>query len=438
MVVVARERIGEKMSVLVGTDAPAVRAWRHGYACAVTFVLLGCIAGRSAAQTSAPHWVGAWMASPCAPDDAEPRKAQYQLNNETVRQVVHLSVGGVGLRLRFSNTFGTVPLVVRSVHVAPALKGGAISAEQNKPALFGGKMETSIPPGGSLMSDSVDLPGVANADLAVSFLVPEEVEAPAIHYTALQTSYVAAGDQTSALAMTGAHTITLDLILTGVDVASRTSRGTIVALGSSTTDGAHSTSDANHRWTDYLAERLRTSDGPAAPGVLNAGISGNKVLHDGRGAWGPIFGQSALARFHRDVLEQSGLKWILVFEGGNDIRIGADDAQSITAEQLIAGFQSMAREAHARRLKLIVATITGSELNNPEHETPAWDATRVEVNRWIRTSKDIDGFADFDAAVRDPQHLARLLPSLDSGDHLHMNDAGYKAMADSIDLKLFQ
>jgi lysophospholipase L1-like esterase len=275
-----------------------------------------------------------------------------------------------------------------------------------------------------------------SSDIAVSFFVPGKVTAPAIHYTALQTSYEAAGDQAGAATLSKSRTTTLRLILTGVDVATRTSPGAIVAIGSSTTDGAHSTPNANHRWTDDLFARLAVERGAEAPAVLNAGISGNRVLHDGKGSWGPIFGESAVSRFGRDVLAQSGVKSVLIFEGGNDIREFGSEAAS--SQQLIAGFELLTRMAHEHGLKVIVGTITPFEHSNAhEPEDGSWERTQNAFNEWVRSSKDIDGVVDFDAAIRDPKHPARILPVYDSGDHLHPNDAGYKAMADSVDLSLF-
>jgi lysophospholipase L1-like esterase len=277
----------------------------------------------------------------------------------------------------------------------------------------------------------------ASSDIAVSFFVPEKIAAPAIHYTALQTSYVAHGDQAAAESFgdRGKKT-TLDLILTAVDVATRTSPGAIVAIGSSTTDGAHSTANANHRWTDYLFARLAAARGADAPSVLNAGVSGNHVLTDAKGSWGPVFGQSAVSRFGRDVLGQDGVKWVILFEGGNDIRQFGGDA--VSAQQLIAGFELMIRMAHERGIKAVVGTITSFEGTN-KNEPPdgAWERVQNAFNDWARTAKDIDGVVDFDAAIRDPKHPARILPIYDSGDHLHPNDAGYKAMADSCDLSIF-
>jgi len=402
----------------------------------VAILASGLAAFPSAALGAGPQWVGSWMAAPCAPASAEPRSDQFQLQEQTVRQIVHLSIGGLGVRLRLSNTFGTTPLVLRSVHVAQRATGDAIDPATDKAVTFSGSNEITIAPGKSVLSDPANLPVAASSDIAVSFFVPDKITAPAIHYTALQTSYVARGDQSAAESLKGGKTTTLDLILTAVDVATRTSPGAIVAIGSSTTDGAHSTPNANHRWTDYLFARLLEARGADAPAVLNAGVSGNHVLTDAKGDWGPIFGKSGVSRFGRDVLGQDGVKTVIIFEGGNDIRqFGADAA---SAQQLIAGFELMTRMAHEHGVKVIVGTITSFEGTNAhEPADGAWERVQDAFNQWARTTKDIDGVVDFDAAIRDPKHPARLLPMYDSGDHLHPNDAGYKAMADSCNLSLF-
>jgi lysophospholipase L1-like esterase len=405
--------------------------------CALLAVL-GWITSPALLAADSPHWVGAWMMAPCAPDSAEPRSNEYFLENETVRQIVHLSIGGTAIRLRFSNTFGTTPLLLRSVFIAPRISGDLIEPKASGAVSFAGNPAVTVAVGAAVMSDVVAMSVAGDSDLAVTFFVPQKVEAPAIHYSALQTSYVGKGDQSTAATLKGPRKLSMGLIVTGVDVASRTSPGAIVALGSSTTDGAHSTPNANHRWTDYLAARLRTARGDNAYSVLNAGISGNRVLRDGRGAQGPIFGQSAVARFSRDVLAQPGLRYVFVYEGGNDIRTPASTGEAISAKQLIMGFLLLARTAHERHVKIILGTITAFEGANGDHDDSGWEEAQRTVNQWIRTTHDIDGFADFDAAIRNPIRPARLLPEYDSGDHLHPNDAGYKAMADSIDLRLFE
>lgn len=397
---------------------------------------LGTIRGQTA-----PRWVGSWMAAPCAPAEAEPRSDQFHLQDETIRQIVHLSAGGVGLRLRFSNLFGATSLVVRSVHVAIRRNADGIDPQTDVAVKFSGSDEITIAPGKTVLSDAVNFPSEAHTDLAVSFFVPGKVTAPAIHYTALQTSYYASGNQTSAISLERPSKTTLWMILDGVDVASRTAPGAIVAVGSSTTDGSHSTPNQNRRWTDDLFRRLVEARAAAAPAVLNDGISGNRVLHDGRGSWGSVWGESAASRFQRDVLSQSGIEAVVIFEGGNDIRQPGSGAvplsESVSPKQLIAGFEWMARVAHERRVKVIVGTITPFEhADANREEDPVWEQTRQAFNQWARTAKTIDGVFDFDAAIRDPHHPARILPDYDSGDHLHPNDAGYKAMADSIDLSL--
>jgi len=377
------------------------------------------------------------MAAPCAPSSAEQYSGQLELQKQTVRQIVHLSIGGLGVRLRFSNLFGTTPLVLRSVHVADRRSGDTIDVATDKEVTFSGAKEVTIEPGKSVFSDTVNLPVAASSDIAVSFFIPEKVTAPAVHYVALQTSYVARGDQSAAESFgKSSSTMTLDLILTGVDVATRSTAGAIVAIGSSTTDGVHSTTNANRRWTNDLFDRLLAERGADAPSVLNAGISGNRVLRDSEGPSGLVSGESAVKRFQRDVLAQSGVKTVVIFEGGNDIR--RTNSEAATSQQLIAGFTLLARIAHERGLKFIVGTITpfeGSSKNEPDDG--AWERTAQAFNDWARSSKNIDGVVDFDAAVRDPHHIARILLAFDSGDHLHPNDAGYKAMADSINLSLF-
>jgi hypothetical protein len=297
----------------------------------VLFAAMGTWVGTqmSLAQ-GAPQWVTSWMTAPCGPADAEPRSEQFHLQEQTVRQIVHLSIGGQGLRLRFSNIYGSSPFVVASVHVAIRESGDSIKLGTDKSLTFSGSNQVKIAVGTSVYSDPIDFTVDPSTDLAISFFVPEKAIAPAIHYTALQTSYLAKGDQTAAESLSKSEKTTLRLVLTGVDVATKGATEAIVAIGSSTTDGAHSTPNANHRWTDDLFERLKEARGPVSPAVLNAGISGNRVLHDGRGNWGPVWGQSAVSRFQRDVLSQSHVKAVVIFEGGNDIRQPAQE-QSLSA-----------------------------------------------------------------------------------------------------------
>jgi lysophospholipase L1-like esterase len=405
-----------------------------------SFAVVGLVSlfvGHGCFAAGAPRWVASWMAAPCAPAPAEPRSGDFQMQDETVREIVHLSIGGLGVRLRFGNTFGSQPLVLRSVHVAERIHADVIDPSTDMPVTFSGATAVTIAPGKSVFSDPVNLAVRPSADIAISYYVPDKATAGAIHYTALQTSYVVHGEKSIVPDFgKAARPITLHLVLTGVDVATRNAPGAIVAIGSSTTDGAHSSMNKNRRWTDDLYARIAAMAGDNSPSVLNAGISGNRVLHDGLGSWGPVWGVSGVARFQRDVLEQTGVNAVIMFEGGNDVREGG--AEAINAQQLIAGFELLARTAHQRGLKFVAGTITPFEGSGNNGEgNPGPEITRLAFNKWVRSTKEIDGVADFDAAIGDPKHPARLQAAYDSGDHLHPNDAGYQAMADSINLSLF-
>lgn len=409
---------------------------------AVVAVLSLTVHAQGASIAASPRWITSWMMAPCEPAEAEPRNEQFQLHDETVREIVHLSIGGEGVRIKLSNVYGSTPLVLRSVHVARVVSKGNIDSQTDRSVTVGGASEIQIAPGKTVTTDPVKLAVPASSDLAVSFYVPNKVTAAAIHYTALQTSYIAKKDQSAAAALTSAIRTSIRVILTGVEVATNTSSGAIVAIGSSTTDGARSSYDANHRWTDYLFNRFYAERKDAAPAVLNAGIAGNRVTHDGRGSWGPVWGRSALSRFPRDVFEQTGVRYVIFYEGGNDIHQPGSGAvpleEAVTSQQLIHAFQVAVAASHERGIKVIVGTITPFEHSDLHRiENPMWEKTRQEFNAWVRSSHEIDGVADFDEAIRDPAHPARILAAYDSGDHLHPNDAGYKAMADTIPLSLF-
>lgn len=406
-------------------------------------VLLALGTASAAARTTDTRWVASWSAAPCAAAEAEPRFSQAELNDTTVRQIVHLSAGGASVRLRFANTFGSAPLAIRSVYVAQKAASGGTDAATAVPVTVGGQAAFSIPAGKSVQTDAAKFAAGAATDIAVSFFVPGKTTVQAVHYTALETSYEAKGEQTQAARLKDSWQTTLRLSLTSVDVAADAAPYSIVAIGSSTTDGAHSTSGKNMRWTDDLYRRLHDARGDAAPAVVNVGISGNRVLHDGRGEWGAVWGQAAIGRFNRDVLMQSGGGYVIAFEGGNDIRMPGSGSvgleETVTPQQLIAAFRLMAKASHDRGLKFLAGTITPFEhADNNRAENPLWENTRLAFNEWVRHNTDTDGVVDFDAAVRDPGHPARILARYDSGDHLHPNDAGYQAMADSIDLKLFR
>jgi lysophospholipase L1-like esterase len=291
-----------------------------------------------------------------------------------------------------------------------------------------------------VLSDPVKLNVPAGGDLAISIFLPKAATGAGIHYSAQQTSYIGPGDLTGAAAISDAATIASWVFLTGVDVLAPESASAVVAFGDSITDGARSTLDANHRWPNILAGRLLAQRGRKNLAVLDAGIGGNRILHDASA--NVRFGVNALARFDRDVLAQPGAKYVIVLEGINDLGhagSSAPESETVSAEDIIAGMKQMIERAHERGLKIFGATLTPFE-GTPfkGYFTPEKEAERKAVNQWIRTGKAFDGVIDFEKAVRDPTHPDRMLPAYDGGDHLHPGDAGYKAMGEAIDLSLFK
>ncbi len=412
----------------------------------LTLALASFLLGCASAQAAELHWARSWGASPQAPSAANgPFAGSPTFHDQTVRQVVRLSGGGRKVRIRFTNEFGAEPVAIGGAHLAFAGSGGAIRPGSDHVLTFDGRPEAVMRPGAPLLSDPVDLPVRPLTRLAISLYLPGQVDACTCHGTSVEAGYVAPGDATAAPslpAVTGPGGLPRAMI-SAVEVAPNGPARTIVAFGDSITDGVGSTPGADRRWPDQLAGRLLASHRPAAF-VSNEGISGNRVLNDG-------FGVNALARFGRDVLETPGLAYVIVFEGINDIGIAylprrdggplAGFMKSlpggpVTAGDIIAGYRQMIARAHQHGVKIYGATITpyeGAATYSPEGE-----AVRQAVNHWIRTGGGFDAVLDFDAVWRDPAHPSRIREGLHMGDHLHGSDAGYKALADSIDLKLFR
>lgn len=372
-------------------------------------------------------WTGSWAASTAGYTKAGP------WTDQTLRLVVHTSAGGPGARIRLENTFAAAPVEIGHATVALQASGAAASGTP-VPLTFRGRAGTSIPAGAQAFSDPVDFPVPADANLLVSIHLPGPVAAVPVHTQATQRSFLSApgsGDrtgETGAEAYTG--TLTTWPFLTGVDV--RGGPGSVVALGDSITDGTKSTMDANRRWPDVLARRLRDrASGVPAYGVVNSGISANRVVTDvypGEGVSTVTSGVSARSRLERDVLAQTSARTVVVFQGINDLRWGT------SAEDVIAGLKGIAARAHARGLRVLGATITPCE--GESLCTADADERRSEVNAFLRAGGGVfDAVLDFDAVVRDPAHPARILPAYDSGDHLHPGDAGLEAMADSVPLR---
>jgi lysophospholipase L1-like esterase len=367
------------------------------------------------------------------------RAAKLEFNNETIREIVHTSIASRTARIRLSNAYGKEPVAIGAVHVAVRGHGAEIVPNSDRAVTFSGRSSAMIPTDAPLLSDPVKLDVPPGGEIAISIFLPKSTIGAGIHYSAQQTSYIAPGNKTAAKTFPTGKTITSWVFLTGVDVSAPESASTVVAFGDSITDGAHSTVDANHRWPDFLARRLLARRDGKEIGVLDAGIGGNRILHDASG--NVRFGVNALARFDRDVLAQPGVKYVIVLEGINDLGhpgSSAPASETVSAEDLIAGLKQMIARAHERGLKIFGATLTPFAGAHPGYFTPEKEVKRKAVNEWIRTSHAFDGVIDFEKAIRDPKNPDHMLPVYDGGDHLHPGDAGYQAMSEAIDLSLFK
>lgn len=401
--------------------------------CSILMLFTASHANAQPAAKPRDVWVGAWTS---------PQQRVYEnikppapgLANATLRQVVRCSIGGGRIRVRLANDFGTSELRVAAVHVARPVgtsgPRGGIDAATDRPLTFAGESGAVVPAGGSLLSDPVDFEVPALGDIAITMRLESIVEADiTTHPGARCTSFMVPGDAVSAPLLEKAVATEHWYYLSGVDVVAGDARATaVVAIGDSITDGRGTTTDGNTRWTDGLARRLQADAATRHVAVLNAGIGGNCVLH---GGLGPV----ALARFDRDVLAPARARFVIVFEGVNDLGGAKPGEGDRVARALIAAYGQMIARARGRGMTVIGATITpfgGSQYDTPEHEI-----ARGTVNAWIREGGAFDAVADFDAAVRDPADPTRLRAELDTGDHLHLSDAGYRALADAVDIRRF-
>jgi lysophospholipase L1-like esterase len=392
-----------------------------------------CAIGGSTTLAATPpdHWVGTWAASPCAEAN---QNNQFGSADTTIREIVHVSLGGSVVRVVLSNEFGLDPLTIGAAQIALSNASGSsdINLDSASALTFGGRPSVTIPPGAMVVSDPANLKLPSFADLAVSLFLPTQpIQQISEHSFADQTGYTAPGNVVSAKTLEAPTEISSWPFLKGVDVRTSGNSAAIVAFGDSITDGAHSTLNGNARWPDILARRLQTDKKTANLSVLNEGIGGNRILHDRHGP-------NALARFDRDVIAQAGVKYLIVMESINDIGHATDPKNPndiVTAADLIAGFSQLATRAHTHDIKVIGATLT--PFVGAGYQSTEGEAMRQAINQWIRTTPQLDGVIDFDKTTQDPTHPGMFVPLDDSGDHLHPGDAGYKAMGDSIDLKLF-
>jgi lysophospholipase L1-like esterase len=384
------------------------------------------------------HWIGTWGASPSPQlsDASQVKKANLTFANQTIREIVHVSLGGSLVRVRLSNAYNKQAVQVGAAHIALRSKDAAIAAGSDRVLTFSGRQSVTIPPDALVLSDPVTLEVPPLSDVSISIFLPQATAAAGIHYAAQQTNYVGAGDLTSAAAISSPSTLSSWVFLTGVDIAAPAAASTLVAFGDSITDGARSSENANHRWPNFLAERLRGTP----IGILDEGIGGNRILHDPN--TNIQFGVSALARFDRDVLAQPGVRYVIILEGINDLGHAGPKLfpnEQVNAEDIIAGLKQLIARAHEKGIKIYGATLTpfaGTPF--PGYFSEAKETERKAVNEWIRTSHAFDAVIDFDQAVRDPAAPDHILAAFDGGDHLHPGDEGYKAMAGAIDLALFQ
>ena len=398
----------------------------------VLLLAVSTVSPQSTAANPAPaSWVGTWAASPF---DGDPWHTIPTLVESTLREIVHTSIAGKSVRVRLTNEFGKEPLRIDAATIAISAGVSSIDAASLHDLTFGGSPSIVIPPGAEVLTDPVAMATPASANLAISIYLPlQQVSDVSVHSSAQQDNFIQTGNHVRDASFAEPVITPSWYFLKGVDVEPAIAHAAaIVAFGDSITDGALSTENANHRWPDYFSTRLQSNSATAHLAVLNEGIGGNCVLIH-------CVGQNALARFDRDVLAQTGVKYVIVLESINDI--GALHNPNVpnyklTAEDLEQGLAQLVIRAHEHGIRVFGATLTpykgaGYFTENGEH-------IRQAVNHWIRTSGIFDATIDFDKATGDPANPLTFAPQYDSGDHLHPKDAGYAAMADSIDLSLFR
>ena len=378
-------------------------------------------------------WVGTWSASP-----TDLSLTPVQFVNETLRAIVRISIGGEQVRVRLSNTFGTQPITIGAAHVALAGEGASIKATSGRVLTFSGNTSLTIPPGTVVVSDPVKLEVPTLGKLAISLYLPHTIKTTTGNFGTASFFISLAGDFTEAIDLPTLFISPLQStqiplpILTGVDVLTAQKTGALVAFGDSLTVGP---------WPDFLAERFLHGDKPMVPlAVLRQAINGNRILHAGAGVNGAMFGPAGVVRFDQDVLALAGVRYVVVLEGCNDLihpGLVAPTAEEVSANDLIDGLRHYITRAHAQGIKIFGGTLTPFR-GYIAGFTPEREAKRQAVNTWIRTGRAFDGVLDVDQAVRDPDLPEQLRPSYDSGDHLHFNELGARAIAEAFDLSLCQ
>lgn len=404
---------------------------------AVFALALVSTSGIAASPARTANWVTSWYASPQPAWDQDfilPTNIPSLLQGQTVREVIKVSAGGKQVRLMFSNRYGTTPLDIGEVRIAMSFDGPAIIRKTDTLVTFNGQRSVRVPAGAPVLSDPVAFELAPLRRVAVTSFYPAKTPLTTFHWGDQQTAFVVKGNLTSAAELRPDSAIKGRLFLSALLVDAPAPTRTVVAFGDSITDGNGSAPDGNRRWPDFLAQRFTRSN----VAVVNAGISGARVLHD-------RMGEHAMARFEHDVMAQPGVKTVVLLMGINDIGwpgspFGPHDA-AMTADRLIDGYKQLIARARLRNVRIIGATLLpfeGALQGTPfeGHYSPQKERTRQAVNQWIRSAGAFDSVVDFDALLRDPDHPTRLRPVYDSGDHLHPGNAGYSAMANAFDLNM--
>ncbi|SOE91828.1 Lysophospholipase L1 [Burkholderia sp. D7] len=402
-------------------------------AASLVLLIAGC-GGNGDNKTS--QWVASWFApqqnyNEQVPLAGVPAPAPVTVTNETIRQVIHPSYGGNLARVKMSNIFGTAPVTFSAVRIARSVGNGAIDASSDTAVTFNGSTSLTLAPGAESWSDSANITYPTQTDLAVSIFVQASTPVATVHTLGQQTNFTAAGNQISAATLSGATSTTSFYWVSGIDISTTDKVKMIVAFGDSITDGAASTVSANHRWPNLFDDRVQaaaSSIGRAS--VVNAGIAGNRWLNE-------VVGAAGQGRFSRDVLALSGVTHVVILLGINDIGFGKLNAsQTVSADQVTGAISAATAQAKAKGLKVFLATLLPYQ--GALYFDPTGETKRQAVNAFVRSAPGIDGVIDFDKIMQDPSNPSAMLPAYDSGDHLHPNDAGYLAMANSIDLKILQ
>ena len=390
-----------------------------------------------APATKTQHWTGSWASAQLAPSAKDALPAA-DLTDGTLRQTVRLSTGGGKIRVRLSNAFGTEPLKLSGAHVALATATGAsrIDPATDRALAFSGRADVTIPAGAESLSDPIEFAAAPLAHLAITLRVDGAPPAQQTgHNGSRTTSWFAPGDQLAAADLTGAKSIDRWFQISGVDVL-RAGGASLVTFGDSITDGYGVTPNGDNRWPDILAARLQADPRTRGVGVLNAGIGGNRMLLDGSGP-------NAMARFNRDVLNQAGVRYVILLEGVNDLGVltrdqpASSEVHAALVARMIASYAQMIQRARERGIRIYGATIMPYAGSAYYHPGPASEQDRQALNAWIRAPGRFDAVIDFDKLTRDPADPSKLSPAYDSGDGLHPSVAGYKAMGDAVPLDLF-